>query len=299
MIKNILLTGGTGFLGSSILKKLVVEDYNVIVLIRKNSDLYRIKNIEGPFELFCIEDKSNNFPDLFHKYQIDTVIHTATEYGRNSLSSSIFNTNLIFPIQLIEEGLKSGLKYFINTDSFFGKEEFKFSSYLSDYTNSKKYFLSYLFGHSQDLKVINMRLEHVFGEFDSENKFVTSVLHQLINNKKEILLTKASQKRDFIYVDDVVGAYLKVVDNINKIENLTEFEIGMGESVAVSDFVKTLLEISGSNSQLNFGALPARAGEIQESKADLTKLKGIGWEVNYDLRSAIVKMFQIENNRMH
>lgn len=294
MIKNILLTGGTGFLGSSILKKLVSEGYNVIVSIRKTSDLYRIQNISGSFELFCIEDQLNNVEDLFKRYEIDTIIHTATEYGRNSLSSSIFKTNLIFPILLIEQGLKQGLKYFINTDSFFGKEEFISSSYLGDYTNSKKYFLNYLVKNTKDLKVVNMRLEHVFGEYDSENKFVTSVLHQLINNEKEILLTKASQRRDFVYVDDVVGAYLKVISNISKIENLTEFEIGRGESVPVSDFVKKLLEISGSTSQLNFGAIPTRIGEIQESKANLTKLKEIGWESNFDLKSAISKMIEIE-----
>ena len=100
MIKNILLTGGTGFLGSNILKKLTADSFTVIVLIRKKSDLYRIQNIDSSFELFCLEDKENNFSDLFQKYKIDTIIHTATEYGRNSLSSSVFNTNLIFPCLL-------------------------------------------------------------------------------------------------------------------------------------------------------------------------------------------------------
>ena len=141
-----------------------------------------------------------------------------------------------------------------------------------------------------------MRLEHVFGEFDSKNKFVTSVLHQLINNEKEILLTEASQKRDFVYVDDVVDAYLKVIHNINRVENLTEFEIGRGESIAVSDFVKTLLEISGSASHLHFGAVPTRVGEIQDSKANLTKLREIGWQPNFDIRTAVSKMIQIEND---
>jgi nucleoside-diphosphate-sugar epimerase len=297
MIKNVLLTGGTGFLGSNILKELVFNSYNVVVLIRKSSDLSRIQNINGSFKLFCVDDKFDNLFELFELHQIDTIIHTATEYGRNCLSSSILMSNLIFPIKLIEEGLKNGLKYFINSDTFFGKDSFKDSSYLNEYTISKKYFLNHLFSSYPELKVINMRLEHIFGEFDSQNKFVTNIMHQLINEKKEVLLTEGLQKRDFIYVDDVVGAYLKVIININRIKNLTEFEVGRGESISVRHFVQTLLEMSGSKSELKFGALPIKKGEIQDSMANVVKLKEIGWELNYDLRTAISKMIKIEINK--
>ncbi|OXB07586.1 NAD-dependent epimerase/dehydratase family protein [Flavobacterium pectinovorum] len=297
MIRNVLLTGGTGFLGSNILKRLINDNYFVIVLIRKKSDLYRIKNVEGSFELFCIDDKLENLVGVFEKYQIDTIVHTATEYGRNSLVSKILETNLIFPIKLIEHGLKSGLKYFINSDTFFGKKSFNGSSYLNEYIISKKYFLDYLFNSSEELKVVNMRLEHVFGETDSDNKFVQNILNKLINNKKEILLTEGSQKRDFIYVHDAVGAYLKVIQNIDNIENYTEFEIGTGESISINDFVRILLEMLDSKSELKFGALPTREGEIMDSFADVIKLKAIGWELSYNLKTAISKMIEIEINR--
>jgi nucleoside-diphosphate-sugar epimerase len=297
MIKNVLLTGGTGFLGSHILKSLLDFDYNVIVLVRKSSDLYRIENLREKIELFYLDENHRNLGDLFSNNKIDAIIHTATEYGRGCSMSSILQTNLIFPIKLIEEGIKHKLKLFINSDTFFGKPMYKDSSYLNEYTTSKKYFLDYLFDNKDKLKIVNMRLEHIFGENDSDNKFVTSVLNQLIQNEREILLTEGLQKRDFIYIDDVVDAYLKVLDNYTRLNDFTEFEVGRGESIKVRQFVEILSETIHSESQLKFGAISTRKGEIQDSVANVSNLKEIGWESKYNIIQAIHRMVDFEMNK--
>ncbi|TDE43932.1 NAD-dependent epimerase/dehydratase family protein [Flavobacterium rhamnosiphilum] len=294
MIKTILLTGGTGFLGSHILKSLLDFDYNVIALVRKSSDLFRIDNSIKKIELFYLDENYENLADLFSSNKIDAVIHTATEYGRSCSMSSILQTNLILPIKLIEEGVKNNLKLFMNSDTFFGKPIYNDSSYLNEYTTSKKYFLNFLFDSRDKLKIISMRLEHIFGEKDSNSKFVTNILNQLIQNKEEILLTEGLQKRDFIYIEDVVTAYLKVLINNDQLTNFSEFEVGRGESIEVREFVEILSEITQSESKLKFGAIITTKGEIQDSKANLSELKKIGWESKYDLRTAVIKMIRIE-----
>ncbi|MFV8327802.1 NAD-dependent epimerase/dehydratase family protein [Flavobacterium sp. ZS1P14] len=298
MIKNVLLTGGTGFLGSQILKSLLDFDYNVIVLVRKNSDLSRIENLREEIELFCLDENHRNLDNLFSNNKIDAIIHTATEYGRGCSMSSILQANLIFPVKLIEEGIKNDLKLFINSDTFFGKPMYKDSSYLNEYTTSKKYFLDYLSDCKDKLKIVNMRLEHVFGENDSNNKFVTNILNQLIQNKREILLTDGLQKRDFIYLEDVVSAYLKVLGKNKHLKDFTEFEVGRGESIKVRQFVEILSEVTHSKSELKFGALSARIGEIQDSVAKVSSLKEIGWEAKYSIKQAIQRMVEIELNKL-
>jgi len=296
MNKNyILITGGSGFLGSKILYKLICEGYNVVALVRHNSKLNRIQEIKGSFELFYINKEQSNLSELFENFKIHIIIHTATEYGRASATSLVLISNLIFPIQLIEHGLAHGLKLFINSDTFFGKTEHKNSNYLTQYTSSKKYFYDYLLSISRDLKIINLRLEHIFGEFDSESKFVTDILHRLLKQDKIILLTEGKQTRDFIYVDDVVEAYIRVLTNINSISNLTEFEVGRGESTSIRSFVELMAKLSRSNSKLVFGAILNRANEIQNSKANITLLKSIGWKSSFDLETAIKKILIEEN----
>ncbi|GGA63314.1 paratose synthase [Flavobacterium palustre] len=293
-MNKILLTGATGFLGSKILIRLVDSGYNVIALVRKESNLSRIQDVNSSFELFYVDEKLNNLNELFEKHNIDTIIHTATEYGRNLKASDVLMTNIIFPIRLIENGLEHGLKSFINSDTFFGKSEFSDLSYLNEYTNSKKYFLNYLFSKRKEIKAVNLRLEHIFGEFDSENKFVTEVLHKLLKSENEILLTDGTQKRDFVYIEDVVNAYLKVLNNIDSIASVTEFEVGRGESVAVRQFVELMAELTKSKSKLVFGAISSRKGEIQDSKANIGPLSKLGWKPNYNLRTAIAKMIELE-----
>jgi nucleoside-diphosphate-sugar epimerase len=296
MIKNVLLTGGTGFLGSHILKSLLNLDYSVIVLVRRSSDLKRIESLRKKINLIYLDENYGNLNDLFSSNKIDTIIHTATEYGRSCSMSSILQTNLILPIKLIEEGIKHNLKLFVNSDTFFGKPMYKNSSYLNEYTTSKKYFLDYLFDAKNKLKIVNMRLEHIFGENDSDNKFVTSILNQLIQNKQEILLTEGLQKRDFIYIDDVVSAYLIVLDNYKRLNDFTEFEVGRGESIKVRQFVEILSKVIDSTSQLKFGVIAAREGEIQDSSAEVSNLKAIGWLPKYDIMQGINRMVDFEIN---
>lgn len=294
MIKTILLTGGTGFLGSHILKNLLEFDYNVITLVRKSSNLIRIENLTNKTELFYLDENYENLADLFSSNKIDAVIHTATEYGRSCPISSILQTNLILPIKLIEEGIKNNLKLFINSDTFFGKPINNNSTYLNEYTTSKKYFLNFLVDFKDKLKIVNMRLEHIFGENDSNTKFVTNILNQLIQNKEEILLTEGLQKRDFIYIEDVVEAYLKVLINNEQLTNFSELEVGRGESIEVRKFIEILSEITQSKSKLKFGTIETAKGEIQDSTANISELKKIGWESKYDLRTAITKMIRVE-----
>lgn len=297
MIKKVLLTGGTGFLGSHILKTLLNFDYTVVVLVRESSDLYRIENLRNKIKLFYLDENCSNLGDLFLNNKIDAIIHTATEYGKDCKMSSTLQTNLIFPVKLIEEGIKHDLKLFINSDSFFGKPIYKDSSYMNEYITSKKYFSDYLLDSRNILKIVNMRLEHIFGENDSNNKFVVSILNKLINNEHEVLLTKGLQKRDFIYIDDVVDAYIKVLDNNIKLNDFTEFEVGRGESITVRQFVEILSEKIQSKSQLKFGAIATRKGEIQDSVANITNLKEIGWMPKYDIKQAIRRMVDIEVKR--
>ena len=116
-------------------------------------------------------------------------------------------SNVIFPIKLIEKADMENLKLFINTDSFSSK--FQDSSYLKEYISSKKIFKEYLksiFG----VQVINLQLEHVIGEYDSNGKFITFLFNEMLNNNK-IKLTEGNQKRDFIYISDVVDAYIKTL----------------------------------------------------------------------------------------
>jgi nucleoside-diphosphate-sugar epimerase len=294
MAKNILLTGATGFIGSQILNRLIEKNYKVVVLLRPTSDIWRIAHLKDNFTSKVIVDSTIEFDHVFRENNIDTIIHLATEYGRTTQLSSIILGNVIFPIKLIEAGLRNGLKRFINTDTFLYKYP-QYNSYLKNYTGSKKIFKDFLIEYSNQIQIDSLRLEHPYGEYDSESKFVSMLVKELLQNKENILFTSGEQKRDFIYVLDVVEAFIKVLENGLTLENyFSEYEVGTGSSISVREFVERVANVIQSNTRLDFGALQNREGETPDSSADISKLSALGWAPQYNIESAIARIIKIE-----
>ncbi len=101
-------------------------------------------------------------------------------------------------------------------------------------------------------------------------------------------LTHGHQKRDFVHVDDVVGAYLKLVDYGRTQEfRFRSFELGTGTATQVRDFVSTIKNLSGSPTQLGFGEVPYRSDEIMCSTADTSSLEQLGWKPSMDVCAGI------------
>lgn len=134
----------------------------------------------------------------------------------------------------------------------------------------------------------------MYGPADSQNKFVPGILNDLMNNKEKILLTGGIQKRDFIFVYDVVDAYCEVVKNIETFKKNIEIEVGTGKETTIKDFVILLKELTTSNSILEFGALPYRKNEIMESKANNTLLHHLGWKPKFGLKDGLSELIRYE-----
>jgi CDP-paratose synthetase len=284
MKKTIVITGINGFLGSH-LASFLDQDYQVIGLVREINNNFRIVDCNYP--LFTSDAKS--ITDLFNRFEIHAVIHTATVYKPKFSIREILQTNLLLPTILYEKANQYNVKAFINTDTFFNFENSKYD-YLNSYTLSKQNCLSWLKCIEGNCKLINMKLHHIYGPNDTESKFVTSILNKLKNNETTIALTPGQQKRDFIFITDVCDAYKVVLDKIlnsNQGNDFYEFEVGTGHSISIEDFLLKAKELSGSSSILEFGTLAYRKNEIMDAKANNEKLLQLGWIPQTNLNAGI------------
>lgn len=285
----ILLTGSTGFLGSSLLDRLLQQGEEVVAIVRSTSSRMKIKHrLEAPL-LHLFEIDANDPQHIFDRYEIDTIIHAATEYGRGATPLySILDANLILPLRLAELGVQSGIKCFINTDSFFNKRGNSYSNLLN-YSLSKKSLLAWLEKLAGNLKIINVVLEHIYGPGDSDSKFVESTIRKVaIERVSRVALTHGHQQRDFVYLDDVVDAYLKLVAYGRAQEFRFEvFELGTGRATQVRDFVGLIKSLSGSATELGFGDIPYRSDEIMCSTADVSMLRKLNWTPTVDVREGV------------
>lgn len=285
MKKKILVTGATGFLGSHIIEELVKAGHHPIILVRPSSNYFRISHLLNNLTVFVL-DHIESLNTLFRDYNIGTIIHTANSYGDNGSFFSVLETNVLLPVKLIEIGQRSGLELFINTDSFFAKKEFE-ACYMKDYTTSKRILESFLKDSGTKLRIANLRLEHIYGERDSDKKFIPQIIKQLCANESNILLTHGNHLRDFIYISDVVKAYIKVMEYAGSATGFEEYEVGTGSNMSVRDFVEKLAVLLKSRSKLLFGSIPVKPGEIEASVANISKLEQLGWKPLMNVSEAI------------
>ena len=103
------------------------------------------------------------------------------------------------------------------------------------------------------------------------------------------------QRRDFIYIEDVVSAYATLVDKCNQIETgFFEIEVGSGIAYTVREVVETAHKMTNSRTKLLFGAMPYRTNETMHCQADITQMIKLGWLPQYDLNSGLKKTIEVE-----
>lgn len=291
-MKSILVTGANGFLGSHLLEEMIKQRYKIVILCRESSDMSRIVKFLNHVKIVHLENLEQLEP-LFIEEEISGIIHLATDYGRDKNLHDVMNANVMMPLKLVEYAIKYKSIFFINTDTFIAKQNSDYN-YLNSYAKSKYIFKDLLQGFSDKINVINMKIEHLYGTNDSKDKFVTYILNSLIENIDNIDLTSGEQKRDFIYVKDVVNGYLLILQNIRLLLGYNEYEVGSGISTSIKEFVEKAKKLTKSSTILNFGKLPTRKGEFKESRANNQNLLSLGWDIKYDVDTGLREIIALE-----
>jgi len=283
---KLLITGATGFLGSHIVKVLLASGHDIVILKRSFSDIWRIREYVGEIQSFDVD--IHPVETVFEKCgRFDCVIHTATSYGRRGESASeVFESNLAFPLRLLEAATLFNTTTFFNTTT-------TLHACLNHYALSKRQFEDWgkIFAGQGKIQFVNLRLEHMYGPEDDSSKFTTWVIQSCLSNVDRIELTLGEQLRDFICIDDVVDAYKLLLENNRQLgTGFLEFNLGSGKAVSIREFVETAGRLTGTNTKFVFGAQKYRVNEIMHSEADISMLAGLGWKPKYDLIAGLKKM---------
>lgn len=230
-MKNILITGGAGFIGSHLVKYFVkkYKNYNIINLDKLTyasniSFLDEIKNFENYFFIQGDICDMQKIQEIFNKYKISNVIHLAAEsHVDNSIENALefANTNILGTINLLEQSRKNwnkknnNLFYHISTDEVFGtlnesgvfNENSKYDPH-SPYSASKASADHFVraFYDTHKLPVILSNCSNNYGPNQHKEKLIPTVINSLINKTKIPVYGNGLNVRDWLYVEDHVEA---------------------------------------------------------------------------------------------
>ncbi|BEV13690.1 NAD-dependent epimerase/dehydratase family protein [Herbaspirillum sp. DW155] len=213
------------------------------------------------------------------------VINTVGNYCRQGERvSAAVEANLLFGLKILEAAISAKVGCFINTATSLPKAT-------NTYTRSKAQFSEWgrTLAEANSIMFIDVLLEHMYGPGDDVIKFVEYIIKACVDNLPRLELTAGTQQRDFIYIEDVVSAYLTLVRMSDKLGPVGyhDVAVGSGETISVRSLVESVHAIVGSSTVLDFGARPTSPTEVMHSCADLTKMRALGWSPRMPLREGL------------
>ena len=286
-----VILGANGFLGYNLTKKFVDLGHKPICIVRDLNNIRMLDSLDFD-SVFLFDDLNDALRfSVKKKINITALFNCVVDYGRdNEISDSILKANILYPLNslLIVKELYSKVIFF-TFDSYFSK--FPDKTKLKNYVMSKKKLNELL--KTFKINSFIIKIEHLFGQFDSDSKFFSYLKSNLLSNNS-ISLTMCDQKLDFIYIEDLVVFLTFLFNSPKKPNNVIQLEVGTGESVKLSELILYFKKCINSKSLLLFGSVNQTENIIKESKANIEKSIFYGFYPKYDYKSGIKEMLRIE-----
>lgn len=290
--RTILLTGGTGFLGGHLLNRLVRNGHSVILLKRSFSDTRRLDSFRNNLIFYDIDTTPLEQP--FQENSISSIIHCAAEQAKKDTDPERFlKANVLFPVALLQLGRKYQIQTFINTDTILNRK-------VNAYALSKHQFREWFKTYADCMTCINISPELIYGPDDRKTSFVSFIVREFLRDAESIDLTPGEQKRDFVYIDDVVDVFILLLEHSMLLKSgYYDYQIGTNNALTIKEIVNLIKSLTGNNrTRLNFGSLQYREHELMESRIDNSGLYELGWIPKYSLEDGLRATIEAERTRM-
>ena len=309
---RVLVTGGAGFIGSHLVKKLVREGETVTVL--DNLSTGRIENLDP----LSTEDRLRFFDgDIRDRENVkrcvkdaDRVVHLA---AIASVPYSIrkpvetHEVNVEGTLNVLQACREHGIEKLVYASScaVYGEpkfipvtEEHQFSA-TSPYAESKIASEAYcqIFREKHHLQTVCLRAFNVYGANQYNSNYggvITQFIDRLKKQQAPIIYGDGEQSRDFIHVDDVVETITRIIRMPNNSDGT--YNLGSGRATTINHLVSILQRIIGDDEFSPVYALP-RLGDIRHSQADIGKARRhLGFEPLTSLEKGLERLVAAETN---
>lgn len=293
---RILVTGGSGFLGSALARRLQAAGHHVALLLRPGSSLARLGDAAALMAIGRCQGDADVHGFVLAQ-RPDVVLHAACCYGRaGETPLQLLDTNLRLGVQLLQAlqavqagSGQRGLLVHMGTALPAG---------LNAYALSKAQFADWgrCLAQAGGPRFLNLLLQHMYGPGDDPGKLTTQVLRACRSHQPTLALTAGAQRRDFIHVDDVVDAIAWLLQPAVRAQlaDADELPLGSGEAPTLRHFVETVHALTASRTHLDFGALPYRPNEAMHCQADIRRLRALGWAPRLGLRDGLLQTLYSE-----
>jgi CDP-glucose 4,6-dehydratase len=305
-MNKVLITGGTGFLGSHITKKIInnVESITIATTdIRQKTTLKSLGVDVDKINLVKGDVRDFDFLRLlFNEYEFDTVFHLGalSEVKKCQPDPKLaFDINVGGTVNVLEacrlygkvkavivsssdKAYGSGEVPYVETQSLNGVGTYEASKSATDLI-ARSFYSNY------GVPVVVTRCSNLYGGGDMNfSRVIPNNINKILNDERPVIW-KGSEvsTREFLYIEDAVDAYLSLVENINETKG-EAFNIGSSEVISIGELLNLMLDEMDSNLEINF--VEKDFPEISHQYLNSSKMKKVtGWKAKTSLKNGLKK----------
>jgi len=303
----IMIFGAGGFIGINLLKKLISYRNDVIGVSSNLKKSWRIKQNLIPEKNLAEADllDAQSIKRLTAKFKPQTIFNLAAygAYPKQKDTERIYQTNFITTVNLIETLKKYGFKSYIHagSQSEYGlnckapKEDEELIPN-SHYAVSKAnvYHLLKYYGKIEFLPVVHLRLYSVYGPWEEPDRLIPVLIVRA--KKKELpQFVDPNISRDFIYVDDVVDAFITSAIKMKKDLYGEVFNIATGRKTTIKELAFLAKKLFKIIEEPKFNTMINRQWDLSEWYGNADKIKTkLGWQAKTKLKEGLLKTFNYD-----
>ncbi|MHB8612750.1 MAG: NAD-dependent epimerase/dehydratase family protein [Candidatus Dormibacteraceae bacterium] len=295
--KRALVTGGTGFVGSNLVRHLLRAGHDVGLLVRQGHDPWRLVDVSERVRWIATNLESRDLvaaavADFRPQWVFHLAAHGAYSWQRDP--QSILKTNVLGTANLLDACLEAGFEAFVNTGS---SSEYGFKDHApredealepsSTYAVAKAAATLYCSqaARAASAPVATVRLYSVYGSWEEPQRFIPQLVARGMEGRLP-LLANPDTARDYIYVSDVCDAYLSLARG--PVEPGSIFNLGTGVQTTLRQAVETARQVLGITTKPAWRSMPGRGWDTNTWVADSSLIKErLGWSPRVDLAKGV------------
>ena len=299
---NVLITGGAGFIGANLVRHLHNKKFQVHIISKSTTNLWRLKNMLTHVILHDVSLMSKSqLTKTVKKINPYAIFHLAA-HGAYSFQTNVeemVKINILGTLNLLYASKDINYKIFVNTGSSsefgFKKDPMKETDILEpnsfySATKASSTHLCQVFAKEFDKPIVTLRPFSVYGPYEESKRFIPTIIKNLLQ-KNPIKVTPGKQKRDFIYIDDMIHAYICAVKKGAELQGKI-CNIGTGKEYSNDKIVQMLFKVAKQKVPIQKGAYPTRTWDTPHWVSDISHTKRcLNWKPKYNIEEGLIKTY--------
>lgn len=312
-MKNILVTGGAGFIGSHLVDQLLAENSWKVTVVDDFNDFYspeikrnNIVHHQGNenFKLFETDIRDAAVLErIFARTKFDVIVHLAARAGvRPSLSEPKLytETNVNGTVNLLELARQHDIKQFVfaSSSSVYGinskipfSEDDRIYQTISPYAATKAAgeFLCHTFSHLYGIRIVGLRFFTVYGARQRPDLAIHKFSKLITEGKSIPVFGDGTTRRDYTYIDDIIQGVRASIDYDQS--NYEIFNLGESQTIELRELIEVLEENLGKKAVID--RKPMQPGDVPQTFADISKARNLlGYNPTTKIREGIPKFVE-------